>query len=214
MAAEDHFPLDFITGPVILRHTGPSDEIKTQIEQLEKTREYLREKGTANFRAGAVLPGIDDALALLREIYELAAEAERALAEHKRYLPDKLAEAPIVPLEDEHGHFTYVRDPSTVYQDDPYRWNPEKGYAESVPGEKGGAPRSYWAEMVGLFLGAEQARLREETSDTKWNSLELRERIAVRLRPFGPPGWVLDTSRGGYLDRTIKNYRKQPHEGG
>lgn len=182
MAAEDHFPLDFITGPVILRHTGPSDEIKTQIEQLEKTREYLREKGTANFRAGAVLPGIDDALALLREIYELAAEAERALAEHKQYLPDKVA-----------------------LQDDPYRWNPEKGCAESVPGEKGGAPRNYWAEMVGLFWEVEQRRHREETGDTRRNSRELRERVAARLRPLGPPSWVLDTSRGEYLDRTIKN---------
>ena len=166
MAADNHFSLDFITGPVILRHTGPSDKIKARIEQLEETREYLRDKGTANFPAGEVVPGTDDALALLTEIYELAAEAERALAEHKRYLPDKLAEAPIVRLEDEHGHFTYARDPSTIFQGDPYRWNPEKGYAESVPGEKGGASRNYWAGMVGLFWKVEHARLREETGDT------------------------------------------------
>ena len=209
MAAHDGFGLNFISGPVILRHTGPSGEIKMRVEQLEETREYLRDKGTANFRSGQVVPGIDDALALLMEIYELAAEAERALSGHKRYLPDKLAEAPIVRLEDEHGHFTYVRDPSTVFQDDPYRWNPEKGYAESVPGEKGGARRNYWAGMVGLFLGVEQARLKEK-GDTRWNSPELRERMAARLRPLGPPEWVLDASRGKYLDQTIKNLRKQP----
>ncbi len=212
MAAHDSFGLDFISGPAILRHTGPSAEIKAQIEQLEETREYLRDKGTANFPAGEAVPGTDDALALLTELHDLAAEAERALAEHKRYLPDKVAEAPIVRLEDEHGHFTYVRDPSAIFQDDPYRWNPETGNAESVPGEKGGAPRNYWARMISLFWGAEQARLVEEMGDTRWNSRELRERIAARLRPLGPPEEVLEASRGGYLDRTVKNHCKR-HRG-
>lgn len=66
MAATDAIRLNFISAPVILRISGPSDEIKARIEQFEETREYLRDKGTANFPAGEVVPGIDDALTLLR----------------------------------------------------------------------------------------------------------------------------------------------------
>jgi len=191
MAATDALDPNFISAPVILRISGPSDEIKVRIEQFEETREYLRDKGTANFPAGEVVLGTDDALTLLGEIYELAVKAERELAEHKR-----------LPRYGELG----------VLEPDPYRWNPETGNAESVPGEKGGAPRNYWARMISLFWGAEQARLGEKTGDTRWNSLELRERIAARLRPLGPPEEFLDTSRGEHLDQTIKNHCKR-HRG-